>query len=205
MTIDVATQALLRSKLSSARGSYKQAAPVEIICIEPLTEADMVALQNPIKGLTTSPTLVKIRASHHRIAQLIAEGRRHTEIALICGISPQRISQLTADPAFQELMAFYVSEQQKVFVDHQQRLADLGTTALEELRDRLETSPEQFKTRELLDIVGNTYDRSVAPSKGAGKFGSGNGQGSPGLKVNINFTNTSPAVTIDGTSEVLNG
>jgi len=202
MIIDVETQTLLRSKLSSARGSYKQAAAVEIISVEPLTEVDMIALQNPIKGLNISPSLVKIRASHHRIAQLIAEGRRHTEIALICGISPARISQLTVDPAFQELMAFYVEEQKKAFVNHQERLADLGTTALEELRDRLETEPEKFKTRELLEIVGQTYDRSVAPSKGA-KFGGGGNGGNGGVKVNINFANPTSPTTIEG--KIING
>lgn len=204
MTIDVATQALLRSKLSGTRG--KQPANVEIISVAPLSEADMIALQNPTKGLNVAPSLVKIRASHHRIAQLIAEGRKYTEISLICGISAVRVSQLCADPAFQELVAFYIDESKKAFVDHQARLADVGTTALEILRERMEETPDQFKNRELLELVEKTYDRSVAPTKNLStKFGgNGNGQNG-GLKVNINFTNSSPGVTIEGTSEVLNG
>lgn len=194
MNIDAATQALLRSRLSAPRG--RVAAEVEITSIEPLTLEDMEALANPSPVGYVQPALNRIRASHHRIAQLVADGNKDVNISLITGMSANRICILKSDPAFLELIAYYLDIKEKVYVDVHEKLADLGTTALEEIRERLEEDPSKFKTRELLEIVEKTYDRSAAPSKLSGRA-SGN-TNSPGLTVNIKFTDKgSSGVIID--------
>lgn len=201
MTIDVATQALLRSRLSPARGRI--AAEVEITHVAPLTIEDMEALANPSPVGSIPPALVRIRASHHRIAQLVADGVKDVQISLITGMAKARICVLKNDPAFLELVAYYLDQKEKVYVDVHEKLADLGTTALEELRDRLEEDPTKFKTRELLEIMGQTYDRSVAPNKIANKL-PGGAAGPSGLTVNIKFTEqATQGITID--QEPVNG
>ena len=156
---------ILSAKISSARGGRKPSAPLFIGEARELTESDLKELQTPSELNTSTPQIQRIRSTHHRLAQLIAEGRKGTEISLIMGYSQSRISILQSDPAFQELIAFYKNQQTAIFLDVQSRLADLGMSATEELRERLEENPGDFTVNQLLDVQKAAFDRSIAPPK----------------------------------------
>jgi len=104
---------------------------------------------------------------------------------MITGYSPSRISILQADPAFAELVAYYATQAEQVYLDVHQRLAALGIASMDELQERLESDPESFKNRELMSLVELTMDRTVAPAKG-GKGTDGPAQG-PAVQVVVQF------------------
>jgi len=156
---------ILNAKISPARGGRKPSAPLTIGEPRELTAADLEELINPSELNSAPSPLQRIRSTHHRLAQLVAEGRKGTEISLIMGYSQSRISILQNDPAFQELVAFYKNQQAAVFLNVQERLADLGMAATEELRERLEEDPSQFTHRDLMELQKTTFDRSIAPPK----------------------------------------
>lgn len=156
---------ILSAKLSPARGGRKPSVPLSIGTPRELTEDDLQELVTPT-ALGTQPSQIqRIRSTHHRLAQLIAEGRKGTEISLIMGYSQSRISILQSDPAFQELVAFYKNQQTAIFLNVQERLADLGMAATEEIRERLEENPSDFTVNQLLDVQKAAFDRSIAPPK----------------------------------------
>jgi len=126
-----------------------------------LNESDISLLLSAPSRETTTPSINKLKQSHHALARLIAEGRPHVEVAAITGYSQSRISLLMDDPAFAELVGFYSGQVAEVYLNVHQRLASLGLDALEELHDRL-NDPEapDFSNRELQDIVALTFDRA---------------------------------------------
>ena len=136
-----------------------------------LTGADLALLGPPGEGpaLGEASTITRLRTSHHLLARLLAEGRRPVEVCSIVGYSQSRISVLQRDPAFQELIEYYRGQAETAYVNVHERLATLGMCAIEELQERLETNPERFGNRELKEIAESTFDRSIAPSKGAPK------------------------------------
>lgn len=135
---------------------------VTAVVIRELTPTDMalLALDRGVKA----PALKSIRDSHHAIARCVAEGKNGVETQLITGYSASRISILKADPAFQQLVAFYAERvgeiKDKAFIDTQAKLAALGSDAIDELADRLNDSPEKIDTDELVDIVKLSADRT---------------------------------------------
>lgn len=73
-----------------------------VTSVSELTREDLAKLQAPRATLTTPQ---KLRESHHQVARLLALGLAHTAIAEATGYSVQRVSQLGAAPAMQELVA----------------------------------------------------------------------------------------------------
>ena len=166
--IDLA--AILAARLSPARGGRKPAEPFIVGEPRELTREDLEELINPSPKESTTPVLQRLRSTHHRLAQLIADGVKGVEISLITGYSQSRISILQGDPAFQELVSFYQNQKVATFIDVQERLADLGLAATEEIRERLEEDPSGFTVRELLEIQAGALDRSSAPKKSSQKI-----------------------------------
>lgn len=125
---------------------------------------DLRALGAPNAGLGTgAPQLQKMRHSHHMLARLIAEGKRPQEISLITGYDPAYISNISNnDPVFKDLVSHYSKEVEQVFVSVHERLAVLSINTVDELRDRLDTAPESFTNRELMELGELTLDRSGA-------------------------------------------
>lgn len=123
-----------------------------------LTREDILATAQP-QG-TTAPSVLALRHTHHNLARLLAQGTPGVEAAAITGYSQSRISILKADPAFQELLAHYAGLATEVFVNVHERLAGLGTDALEELSRRLDEDPESFTHKELLAVMEASMDRS---------------------------------------------
>lgn len=146
----------LFEEMFQARG--RRAAPDTIAFSREVNEADLDALAAP-RGIAPLP-ITRIRSQHHMLAKILAEGRSPGEAQLMTGYSLPRISVLQADPTFQELVEYYRAQARDVFVDVQQRLASLGISSIEELQDRLEQAPEEFRTKELMELAAMTLDRA---------------------------------------------
>lgn len=110
-------------------------------------------------GSTAAP-LQKIGFSHHSLAKLLAEGRSNADCSLITGKSPSRISILKHDPAMTELIEYYKTQNEAVYLNIHERLATLGLSSIEELQDRLDTDPNSFSQRELMELAALGFDRS---------------------------------------------
>lgn len=142
----------------------------------PLTAEDLLKLEAE-RG-TRAPPLKALRDSHHAVCRCLATGMSETETAIVCGTTVSRISVLKADPAFQDLLAFYRREaeakRQTVAADFFTRAVALQQDALEELRDRLHDSPGEFAVGDLMDLTKLLADRT------------GNGPQTKSTNVNVN-------------------
>jgi len=107
-----------------------------------------------------APSLKRITDSHHGLARVLAAGKSPGEASIITGFCASRISILKADPAFQELLEFYRSNQRLAETQVLDRLSTLTLDAVEEIRSRLHDAPEDIRTRELLDIATAGLDRT---------------------------------------------
>lgn len=104
--------------------------------------------------------LAKIRAPHHTLAQLLVDNNDVIAVSRITGYAPARIRTLIADPAFEELMAFYA--EQKIHAEHDvsKSIAHVGMTATQILQERLEEEPESFSNKDLLALQTAQLDRT---------------------------------------------
>lgn len=140
----------------------RPAKPLEGEIVRQLNSADLALLE--IERGVKAPSLKKLRDSHHAIAKCIAQGLPNTEISLITGYSQSRISILKADPAFQELVAFYKGKVDAAYdeatTDAASKIAAVRNDAIEEIQDRLNDAPETFAPADLLDVVKVFADRS---------------------------------------------
>jgi len=119
------------------------------------------------------PMLQKLRATHHRQARLLAEGRPIGEVAVICGCTRQRLTQLQQDPMFTELVGYYqdqiVALQLEDSARLRDKLIDVAEMAVDELHDRLEDNDKRraMSTGNVRMIAEMGLDRTVAPPKAA--------------------------------------
>lgn len=97
--------------------------------------------------------LKQIRHSHHQLARLLAEGVAQEEAGLITGYSPAYISVMKTDEAFKGLVDYYATQREIKFVDVVDRMRSLGLSTLDELQSRLETEPEEWTRRELMEMA----------------------------------------------------
>lgn len=147
--------------------------PLGAEAVRELTESDIALLQVE-RGI--KPTqLQRITDRHHALARCLATGMSATESGLVTGYTPSRISILRGDPAFEELIAFYQAETAKPVLDLQQRMTSLALDATAELQDRLELSPAEVSTDQLLDTIKLTADRT------------GHGPKQTNVNVNVNL------------------
>ena len=186
--------------LGSARGGKAgvNKTPLEVSIIRSLDESDLPAIQNPPPVAAPAQTVKSIRHSHHRLAQLIAEGKPGTEIALVTGYSQSYISTLQGGPAFEELIGYYAEHRKEVFVDAPQRLKALGLDATEKLHERLDDPAVVWSNSQLMDLIGMTGINAVAGKGGqplAGPPGSG-----AAVSLEIKFVGATPRVSaeVDG-------
>lgn len=158
----------------------------DLIVERELTEQDILALG--AEALAQGPTsIARLRHRHHLVARLLVEGRPNIEVAAITGYAQGSISQMKADPAFQELMEYYKGQTDAVYVGVHERLARVGEMALDEIEDRLHTKPDTFSNKELRELTAETFERTVAPGKGLGA-----NQGSSGHSITIQFVDPKP-------------
>lgn len=139
-----------------------------------LTPLDLIDLQirDDFPKIGTAP-IQRLKSSHHAVARHLASGRTVQETALLTGYTPQRVSDLGLDPAFQDLLAYYEIQVDEIGIDDAQRfqlkLKDVGEAALDLIDDRV-NDPVKSATipiGELRQIVTMAADRTVAPPKQA--------------------------------------
>lgn len=176
--------------LGSARGGKAGAGaqPLEVEVIRALAESDLEAITNP--PLVSAPLAVvkSLKASHHNLAQLIAEGKSGAEIHLTTGYSQSYISNIQHDPAFNELISYYGEQRRTIFIDAQERLRLLGLDATEKLHEQLHDPAQTWSKRELMELIDRTMP--VSGSK------SNPNQGQPaggGVSLEIKFVGAQPA------------
>lgn len=135
-------------------------APIELSpdIVRELVPADLSAISEE-KG-SEAPALKRITDRHHALARNLAGGMAEGEAALVCGISNSRISILKADPQFRELLLFYRGEVNLVYQDMHEKLAGIASTALDELQDRLEDTPEKVSVGQLMELAKMGADRT---------------------------------------------
>lgn len=141
----------------SRRGRKKSPLSVEVI--GEITEAEALDLLSLPSVDSAVNHIQRLKTSHHNLARLISEGRSDVEASSITGYTPVRIRQLKEDPAFQELLNYYSSQVEEVYVNVHQRLATFGQDILEELQTRLENDPNGFTVRELKELMAESLDR----------------------------------------------
>lgn len=183
--------------LGSARGGRKPAKPLEVEVVREIVREDLPGIQSPPLGSALVPALREVRASHHRLAELIAKGTPGVEISAITGYSQSYISTLQHSPAFAELVDYYSTQNAAIYVDVMDRLRVLGLSTIEELQRRIDESPDKPSLRELMELVQLTV---VGPTggkatPGGSKFGP-QAPSSGGPLVEIKFVGTPPQGTM---------
>lgn len=154
--------------LSRGRGRIAAAGGEEVTLVEgwgPLTQEHVAAEREWREAGAPSidqgvPSLKHIRASHHRLAQLLAVGTPQITAAALCNYSPIRVSILAGDPAFQELMAHYQGNVKESWADFVEASATLSVDMLQELQRRLDETPEGFTHTHLMEGIKLLADRS---------------------------------------------
>ncbi len=167
----------------SARGGKKPLSPCTIEVVRELTDDDLESLRSPATVGAPGQRLKSLKSSHHQLAQMLAAGDDHGKVSLITGYSGTYISIILADPMFQELMAYYREVKELEFVNVMARLKAFGLSTLEELQERLATSPESFAIRDLKELTEMAIGRSSAPLGGGGGVG-------PIVSVKIDFVSS---------------
>lgn len=122
---------------------------------------ELVLLHTVSKLPTNSKApLAKLRAPHHTLAKMLAEGQEVIAVSAATGYSTARIRTLLADPAFDELVQFYAESKVHAENDVQKSIAHVGMTATQILQERLEEEPESFSNKDLLALQTAQLDRS---------------------------------------------
>ncbi len=136
----------------------RNSAPLTAVVLGDLTVEDLTTLQT--EGSTKAPQIKKLRERHHALAKAIVDGIPDGDAGIICGYTPSRVSILKADPTFIELMEFYKTTKHERYVELHDKIANLGTDAVDELTERLETAPDTITIGQLVEISKMTLDRS---------------------------------------------
>lgn len=142
--------------MANALGLSMQAMTVEELGLADVQNPEAAAAR---QSMTAAP-LKNLRQRHHAAARHLADGKSVTEVALIVGLTPQRITQLQVDPAFADLVEYKRKNLEEEVVDFRRQLANVGTDALIELQDRMESEPEKFTNAMLLELAKTTADRT---------------------------------------------
>ena len=104
--------------------------------------------------------LQRISERHHGLARALAAGMGPGEAAAVMRYTRERVTSLQQDPAFRELVEFYRSKVDDAFDAVHEHLAGMTMEALQELRQRLESEPEQFSNKELRELLTAGLDRT---------------------------------------------
>lgn len=124
-----------------------------------------------------------LRAGHHHLAQLIAQGVDIVAASLVTGKSTSTIKLLIDDPAFKELLAYYKAQQEVVEGDLVKRTQTIGLLASEILQERMEESPEKFTNSELRQLL----EMATTPGRGGGSV-----PGKGDVNIQLNFVPAAP-------------
>lgn len=173
--------------LGSARGGKRPEIPIEVEVVRELTSDDLPAIQAPPPVAAQLPVVKSLRASHHRLAELLAKGLPHTEISLVTGYSQSYISNIQRDPAMAELVAYYSLQKASIFVDAMEKLRVLGLDATEQLHEQLNDPEVKWSKRELMELVDMAV---VKPA--TSKALPGNQTPGPQVSLEVKFVGARP-------------
>lgn len=131
--------------------------------VRELDETDILLLREE-KG-SKPPPLKRLSERHHALARCLASGTMSpSDAAITCGYATSRVSILQADPAFQELLAFYRQDVNAKYLDMHGVLAGLSLDAATELRERLEGDMEaeekKISVGQLIELTKLGADRT---------------------------------------------
>jgi len=198
--MDEIEQSRLIESLDLGGGGPRPPLAGECVLVRELGPGDVGMLRVPGLPSTQPPRELRIRNSHHLLAQQIAKGHSMAECALITGYGIVTISQIKAAPAFQELVAFYQSEADRVFAEGLERMQALGLSSLDELQHRLESDPDKWANRELMELAEMML---IKPRNALGGGGAVLAPGGQGVNISVHFVRAEHpgAVTIEGTSK----
>lgn len=155
----------LRLEVASSRGV--RGAPLPDPTFEVVRELgpdDQVAHVQPRAAGTAKQPLKRVRAVHHKAAQYLALGMSQVRVAALTGMSPNTISVLQDDPAFQELLAHYMNISEIEHQDLVGQLATLGEVAVQEIQQRILDDPESFTLNDLKEMATMAMDRTGLPA-----------------------------------------
>lgn len=141
------------------RGRGKGALHLDAQVVRELEEEDLVAASSHKTNSEPTP-LQSIRMSHHRVAQLMAQGYKNVDISRKTGYSQSRLSILKNDPAFQDLVASYKDVVDSVFADTAELLQHCTDDTLALLQERLLDDPDSFTNAQLNELLKTFADRS---------------------------------------------
>lgn len=138
--------------------------------VRELCSAD-IALLEVHRHAPAVPHVQRLRDSHHRLARLLAAGKKNVDAAAMSGYSLGRIQQLRDDPAFADLVEVYRKEINEDFNEY----ADLATANLVRgemlIADALEHAMDKdepltlSELRPIVDIVEGRQDRFGFPKQ----------------------------------------
>lgn len=101
-----------------------------------------------------------LRARHHGVARLLAEGVPEGVVAELSNYTPAYISTLKNNPAMIQLIEFYRSPKTEVTRVIGEKLRVLSDMALNQLQQRLEEKPGEASITELKEVAKLGLDRS---------------------------------------------
>jgi hypothetical protein len=160
------------------RGRKAIASPIEITNLRELTRGDLAVLAQP----RPPNSLKELRDNHHRIARAIASGMSNIDVALACGVTPNRVSAFRSDPSMVELIAHYRSLKTADWLKEYDPVIDfLRSNALKaaamtsDILDAKAEAGEVLPVRELLGIQEIGFDRT------------GYGKVNKNVNVNVDF------------------
>lgn len=182
--------------LGDPRGGRKPGVALDWEVVRSLTVDDLPLLSSHAPNNLPAPPqrLIQVKHSHHLCAQLLAQGIAQEEVSLITGYAPAYISSLKSDPLFQEILAHYTNQREIRFVDVVERMKSLGLSTLDELQNRLETEPDSWTKRELMELAELTLVKPNAPNRQSLQSTSNGLPGSGGgLSINVQFVTSNPA------------
>lgn len=159
-------------------GQIRKSRPV--VEVRPITKEDLPRLMGPRDRSQSMPQ--KLKESHHTVARFLATGLDNSQVAALTGYSANRVGQLQAAPAMQELIAHYRAQVDASWLANTDAYYDLASRNMLKaerlVADRLEEAeddPEAIALRDLLIIARD----------GADRFGYGKKQ--TNLNVNADF------------------
>lgn len=173
--------------------------PLDVYYVRDLEPSDIAAIVEFTGSLPSEPQrgLERLRAKHHQIAQMLADGMKQVEVAAISGMTQGSVARLRNDPMFAELVAHYASNREAAYVIAHSRLAELGLSAVEALQDKVEGhmtgEGEDLSAGALMRIAEMALDRSIAPSKS-----SKGAPSAPSPSVNLSVSFVSPGASAEG-------
>lgn len=158
--IDAILSTLIDEPDGRSRIMSRARVPIGLGDERPLTPDDFAVLANSSGYTDGAPEIKRLRATHHRLAQLLAAGNDYQTCSLLTGYDPGRISVLSSDPTFSDLVAFYQAESRQQNLDVVSVLLDTAVDALSEFRERLHETPEAIAPKDLLSAAKLGLDRS---------------------------------------------